>query len=329
MSSNSFLVKQANFLDIPGCVFSKVGVEIVTTLSFHNWERLVNVMQDVEGAVQFWVGDVLCYGEKRYGEKYAQALAFEESTGIDVETARKYMWVSSRVALGLRRPNLKWYHHKEVAALEPDQQERWLSIAESEKLSVRELRQRIQLDRCRTIAPIETINTLYQTIVIDPPWEMEKIERDVRPNQHGFDYPTMSEDELLAFPLPDLAADNCHLYLWTTHKHLPLAMRLAGVWGFNYECLLTWRKNVGFTPFSWMRSTEHVLFCRKGSLPLLRVGMRLDFEAKVREHSRKPDEFYDLVKEASPGPRIDVFSREKREGFDQWGNEIDKFEEVA
>ncbi len=77
-----------------------------------------------------------------------------------------------------------------------------------------------------------------------------------------------------------------------------------------------------------MYSTEHVLFCRKGNLPLLAIGKRLDFYGKVREHSRKPDEFYDLVKTVSPGPRIDVFSREKREGFDQFGNEVEKFVEA-
>jgi N6-adenosine-specific RNA methylase IME4 len=166
----------------------------------------------------------------------------------------------------------------------------------------------------------------YSCLIVDPPWQMQKIERDVRPNQVEFDYPTMTEDELKSFPLPQLSGDDCHLYLWTTQKHLPLALRLADHWGFKYQCLLTWRKNVGFTPFSWMYSTEHVLFCTKGSLPLLRMGVRLDFEAKVREHSRKPDEFYDIVREVSPGPRLDVFSREKRDGFDQYGNEVAKFE---
>ncbi len=154
---------------------------------------------------------------------------------------------------------------------------------------------------------------------------MQKIERDVRPNQVEFDYPTMSQEELKAFPLPDFAADDCHLYLWTTQKHLPLALQLVEHWGFKYQCLMTWVKNVGFTPFSWMYSTEHALFCRKGNLPLLRMGVRLDFKADVREHSRKPDMFYDIVREVSPGPYLDVFSREKRDGFEQYGNEVEKF----
>jgi len=84
-------------------------------------------------------------------------------------------------------------------------------------------------------------------------------------------------------------------------------------------------KNVGFTPFSWMYSTEHVLLCRKGSLDLLQLGKRLDFAGQVRERSRKPTIFYDLVRTVSPGPRIDLFSREEHEGFTQWGDEMERF----
>ena len=181
--------------------------------------------------------------------------------------------------------------------------------------------------------PIPIKPGTYRCVVIDPPWEMEKIERDLYPNQIGFDYHTMTEAELADPNCPKwrgcppqlIAADDCHLYLWTTHKHLPAALRLAEAWGFRYECLLTWVKNVGFTPFSWMRSTEHVLFCRKGNLKLLKLGLRLDFRAKVREHSRKPDEFYELVRQASSGPRIDQFSREPHAGFDQWGDQTQLF----
>lgn len=168
----------------------------------------------------------------------------------------------------------------------------------------------------------------FQCIVIDPPWPMTRIHRDLYPDKVGFDYPTMTEEELMACPyVPDKAADDCHLYLWTTHRFLPMAFKLAEHWGFKYQCLMTWVKNEGMVPYSWMYSTEHVLFCRKGNLQLDRLGLRLDFAAKKREQSRKPDEFYDLVREASPGPRIDIFSREQREGFEQFGfvEEVNKF----
>jgi len=166
----------------------------------------------------------------------------------------------------------------------------------------------------------------YRTIVIDPPWEIEKIRRDVRPNQTEMEYKTMSVEEIKKFPITEIFdKSGCHVYLWTTHKHLPDALEIFKAWGVKYQCVLTWIKNVGITPFSWMYSTELVLFGRVGNLPLLRNGLRIDFRGKVREHSRKPDEFYELVKQASPEPRIDVFSREKREGFDQYGDEINKF----
>lgn len=169
-----------------------------------------------------------------------------------------------------------------------------------------------------------TLEGQYRTIVIDPPWPMEKILRDARPNQSDFDYPTMSIAEITGFALPT-DKTGCHVYLWTTQKFLPAAFAVFEAWGVNYECLMTWVKNVGFTPFSWMYSTEHCLFGRIGNLPLLKLGKRLDFAAKVREHSRKPTVFYDLVREVSPEPRIDMFGRETHEGFKTWGNEPDKF----
>lgn len=173
---------------------------------------------------------------------------------------------------------------------------------------------------------IATFTKQYHTIVVDPPWPMTKILRDARPSQADFDYPTMSIEEIKALPIQSAASpDGCHLYLWTTQKFLPFAFEVMATWGFKYQCLLTWVKNVGFTPFSFMYSTEHCLFGRVGDLPLLQLGKRLDFSAKVREHSRKPDEFYNLLREVSPEPRLDMFSREKRGGFDQYGNETGKF----
>ena len=123
-------------------------------------------------------------------------------------------------------------------------------------------------------------------------------------------------------PVRTHADDDCHLYLWVTHKFLPAGLELMEKWGFRYQCVMTWRKNVGITPFSWMYDTEHVLFGTRGNLPLQRKGIRLSFEAKVQGHSVKPDVFYERVTEATPGPRIEMFARRKRDGFEAWGNEI-------
>lgn len=174
--------------------------------------------------------------------------------------------------------------------------------------------------------PVQPKPGTYSCIVIDPPWDIKKIEREERPNQGlHLDYPTMSLEQIADekwVPVRTHAADDCHLYLWVTHKYLPAGLELMQAWGFRYQCTMTWRKNVGITPFSWMYDTEHALFGRKGNLPLSQLGLRLSFDAPVQGHSVKPEVFYDRVRAASPGPRIDMFARTERDGFDVWGNEV-------
>jgi N6-adenosine-specific RNA methylase IME4 len=129
--------------------------------------------------------------------------------------------------------------------------------------------------------------------------------------------------------VPDLAIpQGCHVYLWVTQKHLPTGLELFKKWGIKYQCLLTWVKPTGMTPYSWMYNTEHVLFGRIGTQKLEKLGVKLAFNAPGRQHSRKPDEFYDIVRQISPEPRVDLFAREPRPGFRVWGNETDYFEEV-
>ena len=170
----------------------------------------------------------------------------------------------------------------------------------------------------------------YHCLVIDPPWPMKKIEREVAPNQGLYlDYPTMTLDQISEIPIPELAhEEGCHVFLWVTQKYLPEGLSLFENWGVKYQCLLTWVKPGGFTPFSWMYNTEHVLFGRIGSLDLLKLGVKLSFEEAPREHSRKPEVFYDIVRKVSPNPRLELFAREIREGFETWGNETTKFEET-
>jgi len=167
----------------------------------------------------------------------------------------------------------------------------------------------------------------FRCIVIDPPWPVEKIEREQRPRQGAtLDYPTLSIEEIRERMAGELATrvagDGCHLYLWVTQRYLPLGLELLTAWEFRYQCLMTWVKPTGMTPYSWMYNTEHVLFARRRSLKLERLGLKLSFEAPSVRHSAKPDVFYDLVRQASPGPRLELFGRKEREGFEVWGDEV-------
>lgn len=182
------------------------------------------------------------------------------------------------------------------------------------------------LDKVKAVRP-ELPAGRYNVIVIDPPWEMQKIERDVAPNQVLFDYPTMDEAELSAFDVPSITADNCHLFCWATHKHLPLALRLVETWGFRYVCMMVWHKPGGFQPFGLPQyNCEFVIYARHGTPSFTETkAFPVCFDAPRKEHSRKPDYFYELVARVTDGKRIDVFSREAREGFAQFGNETAKF----
>jgi N6-adenosine-specific RNA methylase IME4 len=180
-----------------------------------------------------------------------------------------------------------------------------------------------QLFHEEPLPEVPTPEGTYRAITLDPPWPIEKIERLERTNQEDLDYQTMTLDEIGGLPVPDLADEaGCHVYLWVTHRFLPAGLGLLDAWGARYQCVMTWVKNVGVTPFSWMYSTEHVLFGRIGSLPLDRMGLRLDFAAPVQGHSRKPDVFYERVRQASPGPRLAMFERGQRDGFEVWGDEV-------
>lgn len=220
----------------------------------------------------------------------------------------------------------------EIARAPEEEQRRVVSLDDKDAIlaeAKRIKRERIEQARERRPEPVAEPVLIpdgkFSCIVIDPPWPMQKIEREERPDQGAaLDYPTMSlaqiADDALV-PVRSLAADDCHMYLWVTHKFLPAGMDLLEAWGFRYQCVMTWRKNVGITPFSWMYDTEHVLFGRKGNLKLERLGLRLSFDAPVQGHSIKPDVFYDRVRDASPGPRLDMFPGVAHDGFEPWGLE--------
>ena len=169
---------------------------------------------------------------------------------------------------------------------------------------------------------VEAPSGEYDVIVIDPPWPMEKIERDCHPNQpKSLDYPTMTERELEALCIP--VAKDCHVWLWTTHKFLPMAFKLLTEWELKYVCTFVWHKPGGMQPFGLPQyNAEFALYARRGNPSFIDLkAFPVCFTGKRGAHSEKPIEFYDMVRRVTAGRRLDMFSRRHIQGFSGWGKE--------
>ena len=165
----------------------------------------------------------------------------------------------------------------------------------------------------------------YNIIYADPPWKMKKIQRKVRPNQSGFDYPTMELEEIKNLPVCQIADDNCVLFLWTTQSYLPKAFEVMDDWGFKYQRTLTWDKMNGMCLFGFHNRTEFLLFGYKGKIEMYpkrkTVPTILHYSSKKLRHSEKPKEIRKQI-EVFGENKIELFARQHADGWDCWGNEV-------
>lgn len=182
----------------------------------------------------------------------------------------------------------------------------------------------------------------YSTILADPPWQFQNRTGKVAPEHRRLlRYPTMELKEIMDLPIQEVAAARSHLYLWVPNALLLEGLKVMEAWGFTYKTNLVWykiRKDGGpdgrGVGFYFRNVTELILFGVRGSMRTLdpgRTQVNL-MSTRKREHSRKPDEIYDLVEECSPGPYLELFARFRRKGWHQWGNEdveVNTFNGVA
>ena len=171
----------------------------------------------------------------------------------------------------------------------------------------------------------------YSTILADPPWQFQNRTGKMAPeHKRLLRYPTMELREIMGLPVSRLAAASSHLYLWVPNALLQEGLKVMEAWGFTYKTNIVWykiRKDGGpdgrGVGFYFRNVTELLLFGLRGSMRTLQPGRTQVnlVPTRKREHSRKPDELYDLIERCSPGPYLELFARFGREGWDQWGNE--------
>jgi N6-adenosine-specific RNA methylase IME4 len=175
----------------------------------------------------------------------------------------------------------------------------------------------------------------FSTILADPPWQFTNRTGKMAPEHRRLSrYSTMKLDEIMALPVANLAAPTSHLYLWCPNAMLPEGLAVMKAWGFNYKSNLVWhkvRKDGGSdgrgVGFYFRNVTELILFGVRGKKARTLAPGRSQVNllaTRKREHSRKPDEQYDIIEACSPGPFLELFARGARKDWMVWGNQADE-----
>ncbi|MGD0694009.1 MAG: MT-A70 family methyltransferase [Terriglobia bacterium] len=183
---------------------------------------------------------------------------------------------------------------------------------------------------------LQSVTGRYGTILVDPPWRFANRTGKMAPEHKRLHrYPTMSFEEIANLPVGEIAAEKGHLYLWCPNALVAEALGIMKVWGFTYKTNIVWykvRKDGGpdgrGVGFYFRNVTELVLFGIKGRVRTLAPGRSQVnvIVTRKQEHSKKPDQLYDIIERCSPGPYCELFSRHRVPGWTQWGNEVDSYE---
>jgi N6-adenosine-specific RNA methylase IME4 len=161
----------------------------------------------------------------------------------------------------------------------------------------------------------------FRVIVADPPWAT-RVRGDDPSQRRSPPYPTMTVDAICALGVGEIAHADSMLWLWSTNVDLPAAFRVVEAWGFSYRTMLTWAKpHIGVGDYL-RGQTEQCLLATRGRPTLTLTNQSTLLMAPVREHSRKPDEFYELVEALCPGSKVELFCRYPRPGWAAHGDGI-------
>ncbi|MBF0584461.1 MAG: S-adenosylmethionine-binding protein [Magnetococcales bacterium] len=177
----------------------------------------------------------------------------------------------------------------------------------------------------------------FRTVLADPPWQFQNRTGKMAPEHKRLNrYGTVGLSGLLALPIASLLEPTAHLYLWVPNALLPTGLQLLDAWGFSYKANIVWHKvrkdggpdgrGVGFY---FRNTTELVLFGTRGKAArTLAPGRRQVniIRSMKREHSRKPDELYEIIESCSPAPFLELFARGSRPGWTTWGSQADSYQ---
>ena len=220
----------------------------------------------------------------------------------------------------------------EITTLPPEEQTELVARGEAEIIKkAKEIRQAKtekrrseRLEKIIEIAdsslPLE--GKKYPLILADPPWSYDYSSTDNREIENH--YPTMPLNEICELPVTDKAMDDCILFLWATSPKLEESLQVINAWGFKYTTNFVWVKDKIGMGYYGRQQHELLLIAKRGAVPVPPPANRPSSVVKANrlEHSQKPDCFYEIIEEMYPTlPKIELFARNGREGWDRWGNQ--------
>jgi len=168
----------------------------------------------------------------------------------------------------------------------------------------------------------------YQIIYADPPWEVKRGSPNLHAKKQGnrnLEYPTMTIEQISKLPVNKIAEKNSVLFLWTINKYIEQSYQVCRSWGFKPSTMLVWCKKPKGRGLGGVfgSSVEYLLYARKGMFKFKDRHWSTWFESKRSLHSRKPQIAREIIDKCFYGTKIELFAREKTEGWDVWGNEVD------
>jgi site-specific DNA-methyltransferase (adenine-specific) len=274
--------------------FEKNALVIDETVSITEWKELGQNLRQIEGCVQFWIGDWARFGDKKgFTGKYTDPKVYdelEEITGLSRQTIKDYKYIAESTS-SLRNDDLSFNHHKEVAKLTPEKQELFLQKASEEKLSVRDLRNEIkkseiQVTQVKTTVSdniingdsLEVLQSLedgcIDVLLTDPPYGIDYISnRSVYDNsitKRGL----LNDGKEEAFQLLDNTckilvnkmAENSHLYFFCSWSVFTEFKEIISKY-FTIKTPIVWdkgNKGSGDLDNDWGNQTELIIYCVKG-----------------------------------------------------------------